>query len=268
MLFLARYRRRNGSAVRAARTPLATRRSRAPPRGNAMTKPPRMATDLLALTLPAVLAIAMGGTKHSVPPPAQPVDASVLARGEYVAKAAGCAGCHTAPDGGAPFAGGLGMSSPFGTIKSSNITPDPRYGIGRYTLQDFDRAVRHGVAPGGKALYPAMPYHEFSKMSDDDMRALYAYLMQRVAPVPKPSEPTDVGRLAGCDRCRSPRSRSLFEKSAAAASVRRLFARDAVGACGDLRQRRGIAARNLARMSRCLGQLMFHRQRLRALAAR
>lgn len=57
-----------------------------------------------------------------------------------------------------------------------------RAGIGRYTLQDFDRAVRHGVAPGGKALYPAMPYPEFSKMSDDDMRALYAYLMQRVRP--------------------------------------------------------------------------------------
>jgi len=157
-----------------------------------MTKPPRMATDLLALTLPAVLAIAMGGTKHSMPPPAQPVDASVLARGEYVAKAADCAGCHTAPGGGAPFAGGLGMASPFGTIKTSNITPDPRYGIGRYTLQDFDRAVRHGVAPSGKALYPAMPYPEFSKMSDDDMRALYAYLMQRVAPAAKPNEPAEV----------------------------------------------------------------------------
>lgn len=157
-----------------------------------MTKPPRMATDLLALTLPAVLAIAMGGAKHSVPPPAPPVDAAVLARGEYVAKAADCAGCHTAPGGGAPFAGGLAMGSPFGTIKTSNITPDPRYGIGRYTLQEFDRAVRHGVARGGKALYPAMPYPEFSKMSDDDLRALYAYLMQRVAPVAKPNEPADV----------------------------------------------------------------------------
>lgn len=160
-----------------------------------MIKPPRMATELLALTLPAVLAIAMGNAKHAASPAAQPTlsaDPAMLARGEYIAKAADCAGCHTAPSGGAPFAGGLGMGSPFGTIKSSNITPDPRYGIGRYTLSDFDQAVRHGVAPGGKALYPAMPYPEFSKMSDEDLRALYAYLMQRVAPVAKPNEPADV----------------------------------------------------------------------------
>ena len=84
------------------------------------------------------------------------------------------------------------MDSPFGTIKTSNITPDPRFGIGRYSYQDFDRAVRHGVAPGGKALYPAMPYPEFSKMSDEDLRALYAYVMHRVAPVAKPNESADV----------------------------------------------------------------------------
>jgi alcohol dehydrogenase (quinone), cytochrome c subunit len=160
-----------------------------------MNKPPRMATQLFVLTLPAVLAIAMGNARHEAAPAAQvsaPADAAVLARGEYVAKAADCAGCHTAPEGGAPFAGGLGMGSPFGTIKTSNITPDPRYGIGRYSLEDFDRAVRHGVAPGGKALYPAMPYPEFSKMSDGDLHALYAYLMNRVAPVAKPNEPADV----------------------------------------------------------------------------
>lgn len=155
-----------------------------------MKKPPRMATDLLVLTLPAVLAIAMGTGRQNAPASARtdpPADAALLARGEYVAKAADCAGCHTAPKGGAPFAGGLGMGSPFGTIKTSNITPDPNYGIGRYTFEDFERAVRHGVAPGGKALYPAMPYPEFSKMSDEDLRALYAYLMQRVAPVTQPA---------------------------------------------------------------------------------
>lgn len=160
-----------------------------------MKKPPRMATDLLVLTLPAVLAIAMGSARQGAVPaaaPPIPADPTLLARGEYIAKAADCAGCHTAPDHGAPFAGGLGMGSPFGTINTSNITPDPSYGIGRYSFADFDRAVRHGVAPGGKALYPAMPYPEFSKMSDDDLRALYAYLMHRVAPVAKPNEPADV----------------------------------------------------------------------------
>lgn len=160
-----------------------------------MKKPPRTATDLVMLTLPAVLAIAMGGPRHGAPPAAPAhvqADVATLARGEYVAKAADCAGCHTAPQGGAPFAGGLGMGSPFGTIKTSNITPDPRFGIGAYTYEDFERAVRHGRAPGGKLLYPAMPYPEFSKMSDDDLHALYAYIMLRIPPVAKPTEPADV----------------------------------------------------------------------------
>ncbi|WP_374192470.1 c-type cytochrome [Trinickia acidisoli] len=159
-----------------------------------MKKPPRMATDLLLLTLPAVLAIAMGSARHHAAPAAQvraPADAALLARGKNVAEAAHCARCHTAPNGGAPFAGGLRMVSPLGPVEASNITPDPRYGIGRYTYEDFDRAVRRGVAPGGKVLNPAMPYPEFSKMSDNDLRALYAYLMQRVAPVAKPTEPPE-----------------------------------------------------------------------------
>lgn len=160
-----------------------------------MKMPPRMATDLFVLTLPAILAIAMGTPKHAAPPAVQDppaVDTVLLARGEYVAQAAGCIGCHTATGGGAPFAGGLRVGSPFGTIETSNITPDPRYGIGRYSYADFERAVRHGVAPGGKALYPVMPYPEFSKMSDDDLRALYAYLMHRVPPVAEPNRPADV----------------------------------------------------------------------------
>ncbi|MFC0398778.1 c-type cytochrome [Paraburkholderia rhizosphaerae] len=122
----------------------------------------------------------------------QSADAQTLARGAYVAKAGDCAGCHTAPQGGAPYAGGLRMGSPFGTIVSTNITPDPRYGIGRYTYEEFARALRTGVARGGKRLYPAMPYASFAKISDDDMRALYAYLMHSVAPVAKPSPPSDV----------------------------------------------------------------------------
>jgi mono/diheme cytochrome c family protein len=120
------------------------------------------------------------------------IDASQLARGEYLAKAADCAGCHTAPQGGAPYAGGLGMGSPFGTIVSSNITPDPRYGIGRYTYEDFERALRKGVARGGKRLYPAMPYVSFSKLSDADVHALYLYMLHGVAPVAKPTPKSDV----------------------------------------------------------------------------
>jgi mono/diheme cytochrome c family protein len=117
---------------------------------------------------------------------------ALIARGEYLAKAADCAGCHTAPMGGAPYAGGLEMTSPFGTIVSSNITPDRRYGIGAYSYADFERALREGVAPGNKRLYPAMPYVSFSKVSDDDIRALYAYMMVGVKPVAKPALPTRV----------------------------------------------------------------------------
>ncbi|EKS71511.1 MULTISPECIES: c-type cytochrome [Caballeronia] len=107
----------------------------------------------------------------------------LIARGAYLAKAADCAGCHTAPSNGAPYAGGLEMTSPFGTIVSSNITPDRETGIGTYSYEDFAKALREGVAPGGKGLYPAMPYPAFVKISDDDLRALYAYMMHGVPPV-------------------------------------------------------------------------------------
>lgn len=127
-------------------------------------------------------------------------DAALIKKGEYLAKAADCAGCHTAAPGVSsgngplhpppPFAGGLAMGSPFGTIWSSNITPDPAAGIGRYTYDDFVRALREGVAPQGKRLYPAMPYPSFAKINDDDMRALYAYFMHGVAPVAKPAPVT------------------------------------------------------------------------------
>ena len=116
-------------------------------------------------------------------------DSALVARGAYLAKLGDCAGCHTnAPSGqppkpSAPFAGGLPMGSPFGTIWTSNITPDPVFGIGRYSYDDFERAVREGIAPGGKYLYPAMPFPSFSKISDDDMHALYAYFMHGVKPV-------------------------------------------------------------------------------------
>lgn len=103
-----------------------------------------------------------------------------------------CAGFHTAPLGGAPFAGGQRLGSPFGTIMSTNITPDMRYGIGRYTFGDFERALRQGIAPVCQRLYPTMPYASFTKVSDDDLHELYAYMMHGVAPVSRPAPPSDV----------------------------------------------------------------------------
>ena len=109
-----------------------------------------------------------------------------LARGRYLADAADCAACHTAP-GGAPFAGGVALPTPFGTIHGTNITPDPEHGIGRYTADDFYRVLTHGEARGGRQLYPAMPYPSYRRIARADADAIYAYLMTRPATaVPNP----------------------------------------------------------------------------------
>lgn len=110
-------------------------------------------------------------------------DASdLVARGRYLATAADCAACHTAPHGGTPFAGGYGIDTPLGKIFSTNITPSKEDGIGTYSEEDFSRAVREGVAKDGSHLYPAMPYTAYAKITDDDMKALYAYFMHEVKP--------------------------------------------------------------------------------------
>ena len=114
-------------------------------------------------------------------PPATPEE-SLIERGLYVARLGDCIACHTAKEG-AVMAGGLELKTPMGTIFSSNITPDPETGIGQYSFEQFDRAMREGVTPAGQNLYPAMPYPSYAKMSEDDMRALYAYLLQGVTPV-------------------------------------------------------------------------------------
>jgi mono/diheme cytochrome c family protein len=117
------------------------------------------------------------GTANLAAPGAELIEA-----GRYLAVTADCIACHTAK-GGKPFAGGLTMATPVGSLYSSNITPDKTTGIGNYTLNDFDRAVRHGITPNGTTLYPAMPYPSYAKITDNDVRALYAYFMHGVAPV-------------------------------------------------------------------------------------
>jgi mono/diheme cytochrome c family protein len=112
----------------------------------------------------------------------QPGPAS-MSRGAYLARVGDCIACHTAGPKAAPFAGGLPIRSPFGIIYSTNITPDPLHGIGRYTLDDFERAVRRGIAKDGRRLYPAMPYPSFTAITGEDIRALYDYFMNEVAPV-------------------------------------------------------------------------------------
>ena len=101
--------------------------------------------------------------------------ASAVERGEYLAKAADCMVCHTAP-GGKDYAGGLGFKLPFGTLYSTNITPDNDTGIGNYSDQDFLNALHRGVRRDGARLYPAMPYTSYTYISDEDALAIKAYL--------------------------------------------------------------------------------------------
>ncbi|UVL17585.1 cytochrome c [Pseudomonas sp. B21-023] len=118
-------------------------------------------------------------------------DAALVSRGEYVARLSDCVACHSLP-GKAPFAGGLEMATPLGAIHATNITPDRDHGIGAYSLADFDRAVRQGVAPRGRRLYPAMPYPSYAKLSDDDVRALYAFFMKGVQPAAEANIPSSI----------------------------------------------------------------------------
>ncbi len=107
--------------------------------------------------------------------PADLANADMVKRGEYLARAADCMVCHTAPDG-AEYAGGLPFLTPFGTLYSTNITSDKETGIGNYTDHDFVNAVQRGVRPDGTRLYPAMPFPSYTYMTDNDALAIKAYL--------------------------------------------------------------------------------------------
>jgi mono/diheme cytochrome c family protein len=110
-------------------------------------------------------------------------------RGQYLANAGGCVGCHTEEKQGAvPFAGGRALKTPFGTFYGPNITPDQKAGIGRWSESDFLRAMRFGVRPDGAHYFPAFPYPSFTKIADPDLKDLWAYL-RSLPPSARPSQP-------------------------------------------------------------------------------
>ena len=116
-------------------------------------------------------------------------------RGEYLAKAGGCIGCHTeAREGATPFAGGRALKTPFGTFYGPNITPHPQAGLGRWSEADFMHAMREGRAPDGAHYYPAFPYPSFTRIVDADLRDLWAYL-RSLPPSAQPSRPHALGLL-------------------------------------------------------------------------
>jgi mono/diheme cytochrome c family protein len=100
-------------------------------------------------------------------------DADLVAHGEYVAEVADCKACHTSASG-KPYAGGFKVDTPFGPIYSSNITPDSKTGIGKWTFEDFKKAVHAGIRPNGEFLYPAMPFDSYTKIVEGDLEALWA----------------------------------------------------------------------------------------------
>ncbi len=140
-----------------------------------------MAKHLKALLAAGTLALAVSQ--------AQAADTQLIQRGEYLAIAGDCGACHT-ETGKAPFSGGHAITSPLGTIFSTNITPSKTAGIGNYSEQQFADALRKGVRGDGSQLYPAMPYTAYAKLTDEDVAALYAYFMQGVQPVDVKPEAT------------------------------------------------------------------------------
>jgi len=133
-----------------------------------------MKPSLIAATVAALVISA--GVARAVE---QPFDQ--IQGGRYQAVLGDCAGCHTAP-GGKPYAGGVALQTPFGTLVAPNITPDRETGIGAWSEEDFRRALKQGIGHGGERLYPAMPYPAYTKMTDSDVAALWAYF-QTIEPV-------------------------------------------------------------------------------------
>jgi len=121
---------------------------------------------------------------------AQRFEPEQVAKGRELAAVGNCIACHTVP-GGEAFAGGLAIPTPFGTIHSTNITPDRETGIGEWPLEAFIRSMREGVDREGRHLYPAFPYDHYRLVSDEDNAALYAYLMTR-EPVPQEATANDL----------------------------------------------------------------------------
>ena len=178
-------------------------------------------------------------------------DAALLAKGEYLARAGDCIACHTNP-GGALFAGGLAMPTPFGTLYSSNITPDRDTGIGTWTADQFYAALHTGRFPDGGLMYPAMPYGSYTKVTRADSDAIYAYL-RSVPPVHQPNRPHDL-RFPYDNRSLILGWRTLFfnegeyqpDPTKSAEWNRGAYLVEGLGHCGDVSHADQCAGRQLA----------------------
>lgn len=186
----------------------------------------------------------------------QPVGDALVARGEYLATAADCAACHTTK-GGKPFAGGLAFKLPFGTIYSSNITPDAEHGIGGWSEAEFVRALKSGIGKHGEDLYPAFPYTSYALLSDDDALAIFAYL-KSLAPAASEAPQSDLAfpfnqrwLMRGWKLLFLPKSEMAQEPTRDAEWNKGAYLVEALAHCGECHTPRG---------------LMFERQQAQALS--
>jgi mono/diheme cytochrome c family protein len=141
--------------------------------------------SVLGLLAGALLGCAQAPTTTAQTPARATFDAAQIAKGAQLSAIGNCRTCHTSPEGRS-YAGGRALPTPFGTIYSTNITPDAETGIGQWTGDDFRRAMHEGIDREGRHLYPAFPYDHFTRVTDDDVDALYAFIMTREAVQARP----------------------------------------------------------------------------------
>lgn len=187
----------DATGVRMREVPFTPERMRAALGGTGPTAPPprqrRKRLGTLAGAFGGALMFGAVGLPlaRAIPPSPAPsaslYSAETIEQGRQIFALGGCQSCHTA-EGGAPNAGGRPIQTPFGTVHSTNLTPDPDTGLGTWSFQAFDRAMRHGISRDGHNLYPAFPYTSFARIAPGDMQALYAYL-QTLAPVRSQAPP-------------------------------------------------------------------------------
>lgn len=138
---------------------------------------------LIVVVLVGALGWLIWQGNRSAPTPPSTVDfndSSLIQRGAYLARIGNCASCHSTT-GGSPYAGGRAIPTRFGIFYGSNLTPDPEHGIGNWSADDFWQAMHNGKRPDGTLLYPAFPYTSYTRLSRDDVDALYAYLRSQAA---------------------------------------------------------------------------------------
>lgn len=168
---------------------MSARSTRRPAVGRAAPRALAVVATLVVVVLGLAALVAWLNGRGDAPASASPVatDAATIARGAYLARVGDCVACHTAR-GGAAYAGGREVDTPFGTVVASNLTPDADTGLGRWTTADFWRAMHHGRSKDGRLLYPAFPYPNFTLVTREDSDALFAYL-RSLPPVRRPNTP-------------------------------------------------------------------------------